>query len=491
MFNIPTTSESNSKGAIPKIGKNCYLCGKLIESQAETYSDLSEEGIRRFHHKHCYKFFNRLLSVYGDDFSHLELDRVKWGLGYERGDLLELSLFDIKNSKYLKSEVVSDLTSFRRLFLTEFARADTSIDILFSNSLIFRKFGSLLDGAIKPLIESKFFKTEIRILLVKNKAGVGLLEKLHISEIPNIKVNYINDNKNNYFLALFDRSVTFLSEPRLRQDGDNNRKINYKRYLNIVSKKESMSWHAAAAFESLWKQSILESKIKHLSTKMREDVSPNTNYVRILAHELKNPIQPILGFSDMIQNNSRLDPDQKNELLKIISRNARKLDIMTNNILDYARMENKNFRLNHETFDLIKILQELVSDYSIQLNQKKLALNLRYFEKPLYIKADKVRIVEVLDNLIGNAVKFTERGQIDLTVEKLDNYVHMEIRDTGCGIDEKNLNKIFSRFFTTDKLGTGLGLYISKIIITKHGGSIRAMNNKDGVGSVFKIDLPL
>lgn len=427
-----------------------------------------------------------MISIYGDDFSHLELDRVKWGSGTERGDLLELSLYDIKNSQYLKSEVVADFTVFKALFLNEYARAKSTIDILFSNNSIFKRFGKLLEAALLSEVKNQFTSREIRILLVEGKSVSDLLDRFRISEISHININYVNDNRNNYFLALFDRSVTFFSELSVLQNSSK-----YKRYVNIVSRKESMAWHGAAAFESLWKQSFLESKIKNLSIKIKNDTSPSSNYMRILAHELKNPIQPILGFSDMIQNNSRLDEDQKNELLKIISRNARKLDIMTNNILDYARMENNNFTLNYETFDTIKVFEELLGDYSIQINRKKLSLNLEYSEKPLYVRADRVRIIEVLDNLIGNAIKFTEKGRIDLSVEKLENSIHIKIRDTGRGIDNKDFKKLFSKFFTTDKLGTGLGLYISKIIIVRHGGNIQATNNENGEGSVFTIELPL
>jgi signal transduction histidine kinase len=428
-----------------------------------------------------------LVSIYGDDFSHLELDRIKWGSGSGRGDLLELSLYDIKNSKYLKSEVVSDLNSFNDHFLTEFERTKSTIDILFSSSWVFKKFGKLLEAALLSPTKNQAVIREMRILFAKEKAASKFIDKVRVNKISKLNVNYVNNNnKNNYFLALFDRSVTFLSELRVSQ---NNSK--YRKYENIVSSKQSMAWHGAAAFESLWKQAILESKIKNLSNKIKNNSSPDNNYVRILAHELKNPIQPILGFSDIIQNNTRLDSNQKNELLRIISRNARKLDIMTNNILDYARMENKNFSLNYETFDIIRVFEELMGDYSIQINKKRLALNLSYSEKPLYIRADKVRIIEVLDNLIGNAIKFTEMGRIDISVEKLEKYIHIEIRDTGCGIDKKDLNKLFSKFYTTDKLGTGLGLYISRIIVMNHGGVIQARNNDKGRGSVFKIDLPL
>lgn len=448
--------------------------------------DLSDEDFQKFHHRNCFRLYNRLISVYGDDFSHLELDRVKWGSGSNRGDLLELSLYDIKNSKFLKSEVVSDMELFKSLFINESRRSKSKMDILLSNSKIFDKFSKILETVLLSAISNKSGPSEIRLLLVENKTVLSFLETLGISNMPTINVNFIKDNKNNYLLAIFDRSVTFLSEIQIPLDN-----INYQKYLNIVSTKESMNWHGAAAFESLWKQSILEAKIKSLSKKMKNDDGQSSNYMRILAHELKNPIQPILGFSDMIQNNARLDSAQKNELLKIISRNARKLDIMTNNILDYARMENNNFKLNYEIFDVIKITEELMGDYSIQINKKKLMLNLVYSTKPLLIKADKLRIIEVLDNLINNSVKFTERGRIDLFIEKLENSVLIEVKDTGSGITKEASNKLFTKFYTTDKLGTGLGLYLSKIIVDKHGGNIEGRNNDNGIGSIFTIKLPL
>ncbi|HEX5186754.1 MAG TPA: HAMP domain-containing sensor histidine kinase, partial [Nitrososphaeraceae archaeon] len=241
----------------------------------------------------------------------------------------------------------------------------------------------------------------------------------------------------------------------------------------------------------LWKQSILENRVKDLSNELTRNNISNHNFVRILAHELKNPIQPILGFSDMIQNNKRLDSDQKNELLKIISRNARKLDIMTNNILDYARMENNIFNLNLESFDIIQVIEELLSDYSIQVSKKSIKIDLDTSFKKIIIQADKIRVIEVLDNLLSNSIKFTEKGQITISIQPKSHSVVITITDTGSGIHEEDHKKIFSKFYTTDKLGTGLGLYISKIIVEKHLGRIEGRNNKNGVGSTFTIELPV
>ena len=212
--------------------------------------------------------------------------------------------------------------------------------------------------------------------------------------------------------------------------------------------------------------------------------------MRIMAHELKSPIQPILGFSEMIQSNTRLSTEQKNDLLKIIARNARKLDLLTDNILDYARMENGIFTLKRDDFDIIKVVSELISDYHIQAARKNIKFTFSYPEKPIIINADKIRITEVLDNLLSNSFKFTMKGEIQISLERNQNLLRIEVKDSGVGIPRTNLRNLFTKFFTTDKLGTGLGLYISKIIIEKHSGTIGAYENVDK-GSTFFIDLPI
>ncbi len=170
------------------------------------------------------------------------------------------------------------------------------------------------------------------------------MEKTNIADLPSVEIQYIHEDEFHYFIAGVDKSVSLFSELK-----SNNERGLRDSFFNVISIKDSVIWHNSAIFESLWKQSILENRVKDLSNELTKNNISNHNFVRILAHELKNPIQPILGFSDMIQNNKRLNSNQKNELLKIISRNARKLDIMTNNILDYARMENNIFNLNLET----------------------------------------------------------------------------------------------------------------------------------------------
>ncbi len=439
---------------------------------------------KRFHHKHCYTFYNRLVSVYGKDFSELGLDQINWGTG--SGNLVQLSLFDIKRTKFSSSEVVSDFSSFKRRLVDELYETKDELQVVCSSTGIFEQFIDVLEGFFLRVRQTPRPPPKIRLLFPKSKKVDSFLKKINISELPFVEIQRIHEDEFKYFIAGVDKSVSLFSEW----------KSNFERgfpnsFFNVISLKDSVVWHNSAIFESLWKQSILENRVKDLSNQLNRNNTSNHNFVRILAHELKNPIQPILGFSDMIQNNKRLDTDQKNELLKIISRNARKLDIMTNNILDYARMENNIFNLNIEYFDLIQVVEELIGDYTIQINKKHIRIELDTLSQKIMIKADKIRMIEVLDNLLSNSIKFTERGRIVISIRQTERYFVLKFMDTGTGMNEEDLEKIFSKFYTTDKLGTGLGLYLSRIIVEKHLGRIKGRNNENGVGSTFTIELPI
>ena len=462
----------------------CYLCGKSIKLTDDLQIEPTDLGGERFHHKNCFMFYNRLSSVYGKNFSELGLERIKWE-SYS-GDILELSLFETKNTKFSSSEIVSDFAVFEKMLLKEISETKQEMQIVFSSSGIFSKFSetfNLLFSSYKTK-NIDLSNPKIRLLIPKNKKVSSFFEKSNVRDNEGVEINYIHENTIHYLIVVIDK-VTFIFSEMIKNDKKSQHFTNF----NVISTKDSLIWYNTAIFESLWKQSMLEKKIKNLSLQLNSNNVSNHNFVRILAHELKNPIQPILGFSDMMQNNTRLNSEQKNGLLKIISRNARKLDIMTNNILDYARIENNIFNLNIEPFDIVKIIEDLIGDYALQTNNKNIKLDLIYPFKPLIIKADKIRITEVLDNLISNSIKFTEKGRIDISIRKMPQYLKVKISDTGCGINEHETDKLFTKFFTTDKLGTGLGLYISKLIIEKHQGRIEGRNNT-GVGSTFSFELP-
>ena len=482
---ITIITNSNSQVDEFKDEIKCYLCGKSIKFTGDLQVEPTDQGGERFHHKNCFMFYNRLSSVYGKNFSELGLDKIKWE-SYS-GDILELSLFEIKNTKFSSSEIISDFAVFEGMLLKEISETKEELQIVFSSSEIFSRFNNTFDLLFSSYNYNDIDlpKPKIKLLAPKNKKVLSFFEKSDVKDNGYVELNYIPENSIQYLIVVRDKVTSIFSE--MKRNDNNPQEFTY---FNVISTKDSLIWYNTIVFESLWKQSILENKVKNLSLELNRNNISNHNFVRILAHELRNPIQPILGFSDMMQNNTRLSSEQKNELLKIISRNARKLDIMTNNILDYARMENRIFNLNIEPFDIVKTIEDLVSDYALQVNNKNIKLDLTYSFKPLVIQADKIRITEVLDNLISNSIKFTEEGRIDISIEKLPQNLKVKISDTGCGINENEFPKLFTKFFTTDKLGTGLGLYISKLIIEKHQGRIEGRNNDIGAGSTFSFELP-
>jgi two-component system, OmpR family, sensor histidine kinase VicK len=264
-------------------------------------------------------------------------------------------------------------------------------------------------------------------------------------------------------------------------------------------------------FESFWIQSELVKKLKK-SEELGKD------FVHIADHELKNPVQPILGLSDFLMNN-KLDEKVLHQSLKIINRNAKKLIQLTNDILDVTKIETKNLKLNKELFNLDDLLSDIIEDYRNQMDKENVKLTTRriYHNKKgetankrdtngggrggggkinnVSILADRTRINQVISNLLNNAIKFTDEGTIDLVIEKQDseNNVFINIKDTGCGIDPSILPKLFSKFVTKSEEGggTGLGLYISKNIIEAHDGKIWASNNNNGKGCTFGFSLPV
>jgi two-component system sensor histidine kinase VicK len=228
-------------------------------------------------------------------------------------------------------------------------------------------------------------------------------------------------------------------------------------------------------------------KIHH---KMQEE------FINIASHEIKTPTQAILGYSEM----SEMEPERSKEYLQPILRNARRLQKLTNDILDVTRIESQSLNLNKERVNLDDVISSLLVDYLNQIererNQKdiKLVYENNDDNKPrdILVEADRERLTQVISNLISNAIKFTQEGVIKVSVEVKDNRdAVMTIKDNGEGIDSEIMPRLFTKFATKSIMGTGLGLFISKSIVDAHGGKIWGENNKDGRGATFTFSLPL
>jgi signal transduction histidine kinase len=239
----------------------------------------------------------------------------------------------------------------------------------------------------------------------------------------------------------------------------------------------------AAIFESLWKQGELYEQLKAFSM-MQKD------FINIAAHELRTPIQPILGLSQVLSEKVH---GEKREYIDVIIRNAKRLQRLTEDILDVTKIESQALRFKNEKLNLNKLIMNVLSEYESQAKKVESVTISSTAKEDLAVEGDKGRLTQVLSNLLSNAIKFTQKGTIVISAERKtdDNAIIVSVKDTGTGIAPEFLPRLFEKFATSrSDSGTGLGLYISKRIIEAHGGKIWAENNPDGKGATFSFTLP-
>lgn len=249
-------------------------------------------------------------------------------------------------------------------------------------------------------------------------------------------------------------------------------------------------------------------KVVYIQTKELQETTKKLTYhdklqkefIDIAAHEFRTPIQSVLGYSEMIHANLK-NFDQYFE--KII-RNAKRLEKLTEDVLDVSRIEGKNLQLSKSYFDLNQTIKQVIEDHQKEALNKEVQIIFDSKKNiPATVYADEARLQQVIDNLLSNAINFTQNGTITITAYRaqVDTKGEMdesdrestvvEIRDTGTGINSEMLPRLFDKFATRSMSGTGLGLYISKSIVDSHDGKIWAYNNKDGKGATFTFTLPV
>jgi signal transduction histidine kinase len=247
-------------------------------------------------------------------------------------------------------------------------------------------------------------------------------------------------------------------------------------------------------------------------------------FINVAAHELRTPIQPILGLSEILRSRVTKGTGwQGQDLLDIIIRNAKRLQRLAEDILDVTRIESQSLKLKKERFNLNQSVSQIVEEYRNQIqkagsdlgsetNKMDISLVVVPNNDDIFVEADKGRLVQVISNLLSNAIKFTRQEEkegdkepwreklvktILIMIEKDDQKKEaiVSIRDGGVGIDPEVFPRLFSKFASKSFEGTGLGLFISKSIIEAHGGKIWAENNaseNDGSrGATFRFSLAL
>ena len=397
---------------------------------------------------------------------------------------------DIEDGTYLADiEVFQCASRIREVYLDLLKGATKEILFIFPSPNAFslqHKIGAI-GLAEKAAVERN---VKVRILMPANKLINKTVQKL---DYPH-KIN-IRDTKQmtgtKATILVVDRKESLVMEIRDDSKATFDDAVGLSTYSN--SKAGILSY--VFIFKNLWKQIELYEDIKKSHEELMILDKMQQEFINVAAHELRTPIQPILSITQILH--SRINDSQQQELLDIVIRNAKRLNRLSDEILDVTKLESRTLDIKKEQFNLNDVILNAMDD--IMLGKEFISKNvqLSYEPRNIFLQADKSRIAEVISNLMSNAIKFTPEGTITISIDKDEtakneqNWVNINVKDTGQGIDINIFPRLFTKFASKSYNGTGLGLFISKGIVEAHGGKIWAKNNVDGVGATFSLSLPV
>jgi two-component system, OmpR family, sensor histidine kinase VicK len=381
---------------------------------------------------------------------------------------IEAEVFETITNHEVVSQILVDLAKSVKkeaLFFLPNDKAMVRIDKL-----------GIVDYLIKA--SQKSDTTIVRVVCPLSNENSEVTNKI-ADNAPRIQI--LNGNNYTYGIYVVDNQKALRVELKVPSADTFSEAIGFAVYSN---RPNTVSFFRSV-FELLWNERMLNEQLK-LHDRMQKE------FINIASHEMKTPTQAILGMSGLLQ----YYPEKKDELIEIIRRNAKRLQTLTSDILDVTRIESQTLQLEKEQFNIYELLSDVNKDYTERIKSDNKNIELLYDQQninhPIMVEADKGRINQVLSNLLNNALKFTDEGQIVVDAYENNNKkeIIISIIDTGSGINKDIFTKLFSKFATKSSQGTGLGLFISKSIIEAHGGKIWAKNNKDR-GSTFMFTLPI
>lgn len=409
-------------------------------------------------------------------------DRI---LEIEKG--IEPDFFEVINEKNKAAELL--------LSLSKLAKEEVLFLLPNGKALVRMKKLGVLDTLQKASLQG----VNVRLICPVTDANSEIVERLRVES----QIKFLKGNESQSGIMIIDSS-RFISAELVNPTSDTfSEAIGIALYSNSKRSTNML----CSFFNSLWNQAELYSRLE-FQEKMEKE------FVNMAAHELRTPVQPLLGMTDILMSQFEEDHQQQEsgkkkkknrkkeisvtkEEIEMIARNAKRLERLTSDILDVSRIESNALKLNVEMIDLNEKIRTVVDDEMSVVIQQGKELRIIFDQReraPLFVKGDKSRLFEVLSNLIGNAIKFTDSGgSITVTAERTaaKNEAVVTIKDTGKGIDREILPRLFTKFASKSDNGTGLGLFLSKGIIQAHGGKIWAENNKEGKGATFRFTLPL
>lgn len=358
------------------------------------------------------------------------------------------------------------------------------------------KINSLARNLSKLSIAEKIQSEQLTTIIENSESALVLIDDKGYIHVVNRKFTSLSNKKSEdyvgylYYESIVNEEIhevvqeTFLHEKRVKRllrYTENNEKV----YLEIVG---------APFFDekNLLKGMVIViydiSELKHLEM-MRKD------FVANVSHELRTPITSIQGFAETLLDGAAEDKEIRDDFLQIMFKESKRIQILIDDLLILSKLEKEDFQLNVSTFELNTFMDDLYMVAGQQAKAKNIQVELDLAPN-LTLEADHDKINQVVLNLLMNAIGYTpEDGMVSLNVYEAEDNIVFEVKDTGIGIEERDIPRLFERFYRIDKDrsrdtgGTGLGLAIVKHIVEVHKGSIE-VESKVNEGSTFIVSIP-
>ncbi|GAA6132341.1 PAS domain S-box protein [Halopseudomonas sabulinigri] len=370
-----------------------------------------------------------------------------------------------------------------------------------------------IDGVMIDVTDSKLRNAEFEGIVHAISRAQGMLEL-------NLDARIVSVNESFLTLSGYPRSsllgahYTLLFEPadddpglwrRLRQGeyvaGEFSLRhyeghgVHIQAYYNPILDADGKPRKVVVLATDLSERRRMEVDLLEAKERAEQAAESKGAFLANMSHEIRTPMNAIIGFSEVLLHDEQL-PAAQQQHVKTVHNAARSLLGLLNDILDTAKLEKGAVQLENQAFSLFDLCQQLLDVFRLEASQKGLQLNFDYQLPQHHYSGDALRLRQVLTNLLGNAIKFTLEGQVDLQVSQSDAGICIQLRDTGIGIDPQRIRHIFEPFAQADASmsrrfgGTGLGTTIARQLVELMGGSI-SVTSEPGQGSCFSLLLPL
>jgi len=393
----------------------------------------------------------------------------------ERG--VQAEFFEIINDTKRISEILIDLAK----------SVVNEVVLLLPNDRALIRIDRL--GVVDSLLEASINGAVIKIICPLSEENKPIQKKI-FNASPNVKL--IDGSNSQHGLYISD-SIKFLRVELVKPEAESFLDaIGFAIYSNNKRSADLYRW----MFELLWNERVINLESKKANRMQKE-------FMNVAAHELRTPIQPIVGLAHLLRYEKEYMKGKEQESLDVIIRNAERLQRLAENILDASRIESQRLTLRKVRFELNDLLFSIVQNYYKESTDsassgKDVSVLYEPPNENIVVEADKERISQVVRNIIGNALEFTSEGTVLVTLRKERQQENegrqiavVAVTDSGCGIDPAIVPRIFEKFVTRSDKGTGLGLFVSKSIIQAHEGRIWVQNNTEGEkGTTFCFTLP-